>query len=157
MTYEAAGEPLHGPKTIDLFSQFDAVLLFECLDVYRSSYLREPELALMAAVLEDAINCYVTYLPAKRLRERRIFDEAEEWFFNGSDDGLFSFDSVCGYLRIDPGYVRRGLLQYKQRHMGKDSWFDRAMNQRLSRERKSFSVSKSVARDAKGPSGKRAA
>jgi hypothetical protein len=72
-----------------------------------------PEERLLLAVLEDAISCYQDYLLAQKAEERVLFAEAERWIF---DDGVqfVSFCNICELLKINPGYVRRGLLMWKQ-------------------------------------------
>jgi hypothetical protein len=95
-------------------SPFDIEMLYEYLQVYRSRPGREPEMLLMLAVLEDAIRCYVKYFGATTRGGRRRFEETKGWFFSPDDDWLFSFENVCGIFGLDPGYIRRGLLQYKQ-------------------------------------------
>jgi|SRR5919109_4402679 hypothetical protein len=95
-------------------SPFDIEMLYEYLQVYRSRPGREPEMLLMLAVLEDAIRCYVKYLGATTRSGKRHFAETREWFFSQDDDWLFSFENVCGLFALDPGYIRRGLLEYKQ-------------------------------------------
>jgi hypothetical protein len=36
-------------------------------------------------------------------------------------DGLFSFDTVCETLGINPEYVRQGLLRWKKKRLPKHS------------------------------------
>jgi hypothetical protein len=97
-------------------SPYDIEMLYEYLLVYRSKPGREPEIMLMMAVLEDAIRCYVKYCTATNRGGKRRFKETKDWFFNTNDDWLFSFENLCGIFALDPGYVRRGLLQYERNH-----------------------------------------
>jgi hypothetical protein len=85
--------------------------------VYQSSFAQTPEMKLMAAVLKDAIDCYLKYVSAKPRRSKKRSNEAEQWFFSDDDDGLYSFQSVCDMLKLDPDYIRRTLLSYKQDHV----------------------------------------
>jgi hypothetical protein len=71
-----------------------------------------PEERLLFAVLEDAISCYQVYLLARKQPERLLFKEAEWWIFHDSAE-FISFNNICDALRIDPAYVRRGLLAWK--------------------------------------------
>jgi hypothetical protein len=87
----------------------------EYLGVYRSRNFREPETRLLAAVLEDAINCYMKYLFSDNRKGRRKFRDAEAWLFNDDGDWLFSLESVCGVLSIDHAYIRRGLSRYREK------------------------------------------
>jgi hypothetical protein len=72
-----------------------------------------PEERLLFAVLEDAISCYQTYMLARKPEERVLFVDAERWIF---DDGVefISFYNICDTLKIDPAYLRRGLLAWKR-------------------------------------------
>jgi hypothetical protein len=87
----------------------------EYLGVYRSRNFREPETRLLAAVLEDALNCYMKYLFSETRKGRRKFQDAEAWLFKDEGDWLFSLESVCGVLSIDHAYIRRGLSRYKEK------------------------------------------
>jgi hypothetical protein len=75
-----------------------------------------PEERLLLAILADAISCYQSYLLSEKPHERVLFEEAEQWI---SDDGaeFTSFRTVCETLKIDPAYVRRGLLSWKERRL----------------------------------------
>lgn len=68
-----------------------------------------PERALMRALLQDAILCLVgEAAPAK---ERvRLAEEARCWVRSRSRAWVYSFDSVCDVLGIDPDTARRKLL-----------------------------------------------
>src|SRR5512135_6109 len=55
----------------------------------------EGERRLMLAVLEDAVSCFQKYAGATRPRNRRLFQEAEEWFFEENGSDVFSFESVA--------------------------------------------------------------
>jgi hypothetical protein len=72
-----------------------------------------PEERLLFAILEDAISCYQIYLLTQKQEERALFIEAERWIF---DDGVefISFNNISEILRIDPAYLRRGLLAWKE-------------------------------------------
>ena len=41
--------------------------------------IREGEERLMLAVLQDAVDCFQTYILPKTERERKLFQEAEDW------------------------------------------------------------------------------
>jgi hypothetical protein len=70
--------------------------------------------ALMYAVLEDAFNCLLKQFVDNGSHARRLAQEAEEWFFSTDESWPFSFINVCLVLRINPAYVRKGLLQWRQ-------------------------------------------
>jgi len=71
---------------------------------------------LVAAILRDAIDCYLRDCFTKNRHKKRSFREAEEWFFKSDDYGVFSLDNICGILNIDPGYIRRSLLEHEQQN-----------------------------------------
>ena len=77
--------------------------------------LEEPEKSLMLAVLDDAINCFQDNIMAQSRRRKRLFKDAEEWILKDDGDWVFSFENICEALGFDPEYVRRGLLQWKEK------------------------------------------
>lgn len=101
-----------------LFHEPDVLCVDEYLHVYQGRPAETPERRLVAAILRDAIDCYIRDCFTKDRHKKRSFREAEEWFFRGDDYGVFSLENVCGILGIDPGYVRRSLLRYERKHSG---------------------------------------
>src|SRR5512145_2451648 len=99
-----------------LFGQPDVLCLDEYLHVYQGRPAETPERRLVAAVLRDAIDCYLRDCFTKNRHKKRSFREAEEWFFKGDNYGVFSLDNICGILNIDPGYIRRSLLEHEQQN-----------------------------------------
>lgn len=95
--------------------QPDTLLPEQYLDTFRRKLHLEPEKKLMLAVLEDAVACYQKYLLARDSKGKTLFLEAELWVEQKSGDGVFSFDSVCEVLGLDPEYLRRGLREWKTR------------------------------------------
>jgi hypothetical protein len=71
------------------------------------------ELALMRAVLDDAIDCYQKRFTGSGRRIDRVAREAETWLFSNDERWPFAFVNVCAALGIEPEYLRRGL---RQRH-----------------------------------------
>jgi hypothetical protein len=85
-------------------------LLPEQLDLPR----RQPpqgERLLMLAVLEDAVDCYRRCRRSRDPATRLLFDETRAWVESRDHDTLFSFESLCEALDIDPDYLRRRLRQ----------------------------------------------
>ena len=67
-----------------------------------------PILKLCGAVLEDAWGCLRSYRKDKpHHKQHRHFIEAYEWFMTSGDNGVFSFDSVCNILNIQPEPIRK--------------------------------------------------
>lgn len=77
------------------------------------------ERRLMAAILEDAIDCFQKYLWAKDNRSRNLRLEAENWFLAEDDSWPFSFINVCHALDLEPGFIRRGLLNWKEHQLAR--------------------------------------
>ena len=76
--------------------------------------IREGEEKLALAVLESAIEDFQKYVLSTDQKERKLFQEVEEWFFEKDSDELFSFDYICAILGFAPAYIRRGLLAWKE-------------------------------------------
>src|SRR5438093_8854238 len=67
------------------------------------------ERLLMLAVLEDALDCYRKCRRSRDPATRLLFDETRAWVESRDHDTLFSFESICEALDIDPDYLRRRL------------------------------------------------
>ena len=85
----------------------DASMPEQFAETFRSKQL-QPEKALLLAVLEDAIECFLTDHAAKDHAGKEQFQEAEEWIMQTGDDWIFSFENVCELLGFDPEYLRQG-------------------------------------------------
>jgi hypothetical protein len=109
-----ASRQLTAGVTIEFLPEKDCLSPYEFWRQHRSNPIQQPELRLMMAVLEDALKCYFDYARRKNSRESKLFEEVEQWLFFESNEELFSFENICSVLHIDPGYVRRGLLLFKQ-------------------------------------------
>jgi hypothetical protein len=68
---------------------------------------------LLAAILEDAIRCFQKNCGARSMRGDIIFQEAEEWLFDGRGTGFMSCLTVCESLGINPIQLRRCLRKWK--------------------------------------------
>jgi hypothetical protein len=69
-----------------------------------------PERALMQAILQDAILCLLGDAGPGKERDRLAAD-ARYWIELRSRAWIFSFESVCDALDIDPDYARTHLLR----------------------------------------------
>jgi hypothetical protein len=94
--------------------QPDILVTVQYLSTYRRRFHLQPEQLLMLAVLEDAVVCFQDNLTAVTPRKRALFREAEEWILNDDNSYLFSFDNICEGVALDPSYVRRGLIRWKE-------------------------------------------
>jgi len=89
------------------------------LDTFRRSEHLEPERALIVAILDDAVHDYRKYNRARDLEGKERFRAAERWIREDRDDWIFAFKNACELLGLDPHYVRRGLLDIKDKEDGK--------------------------------------
>ena len=78
------------------------------------AHKKRGEVALMCAVLDDALNCFQRQFVVHGQRVRRLAREAEEWTFSDDDRWPFSFVNICRHVGLDPAYIRRGLRQWQR-------------------------------------------
>ena len=69
----------------------------------------------MLAVLQDAVECFQKYVRAQDRIGKTRFREVEDWIMEEDSDEVFSFESICETVGIDPSYLRQGLLRWKKR------------------------------------------
>ena len=90
----------------------DALITAQFYNTTRRTYHAEPELRLMAAILEDAVATLTTDPRRCTNQRRRDFAGALDWIARPEENGwLFSFASICESLDIDPVHLRQGLLR----------------------------------------------
>lgn len=70
----------------------------------------------MLAVLESATEDFQKYINARDRKGKLLFSQAEEWFLEESSDSLFSFESICEVLKLQPNHLRKGLLRWQEVH-----------------------------------------
>ena len=104
-------------ERVSFLFQPDTLLPTQYFENFRRKTLFEPEKRLMLAVLEDAVNSFQDNLLAHSVKNKRLFAEAEEWIVEVDGDWIFSFATVCETLGINPEYVRRGLLRWKEKKL----------------------------------------
>jgi transposase len=109
--------PIDGFGNLVLPCQYD--------DVIRRSSVPDGEHRLLWAVLEDAVRTYVANLKCRTRNQRVAYEEVRNWFFPPSGRrGLFSFESVCELLELDPARVLKGIRSMRigdlpaRRHRG---------------------------------------
>jgi hypothetical protein len=100
---------------VDGFSLPDIVLPSQHFNA-RTKHL-EPEKQLMLAVLTDAVRCFRMGSACGQGPRRRLFADAEWWLFRAEGSGLFSLQSICDALEIDPRRLRRGMLDWRDREL----------------------------------------
>lgn len=101
-------------RGLDALIEPDILASFQYFDRRRQTTEMEPEKTLMAAVLEDAIDCYKRYATARNGKGKRLFAEAEVWLMEEDGDWLFSFANICAILGLSSGLIRAGLLLWKR-------------------------------------------
>lgn len=83
------------------------------------------ERQLLTAVLEDAVLCFQKHALDSSPRQRRLFEEAQEWLMHGEDvtekrESLgLSFEYICEVLDLNPDYLRRGLNLWRERQLAR--------------------------------------
>jgi hypothetical protein len=93
-----------------------SVLPAPCGSPAAKLYSGSPEVALMQAVLEDALVCVFGQYESERRRVQREAREAEEWLFSDDPHRLFSYVSVCSVLGLEPESIRQQLLRCSPGH-----------------------------------------
>ena len=73
----------------------------------------------MLAVLEDALRCFQDNFRARHGKRKQLFDNVVSWFFETNGDWLFDFKNICNGLGFDADYIRKGLLQWRERQLSK--------------------------------------
>jgi len=87
-------------------SDYDIILSVQYYESVTSSHILSGERRLLLALLEDALRCYVRAKSWHSAAERAEFRDVCEWFGEGGEPHVFSFESVCANLDIDPQYLR---------------------------------------------------
>lgn len=75
--------------------------------------LPAPELALVRAVLEDGVLCYLGRARRRRIDRRILQREAEHWIRVEDWESPFSFNNVCEALGLDPQSTRDVILGWR--------------------------------------------
>ena len=112
--------------------QPDSLLSAHYFGTLRRESLLEPEKRLMLAILKDAIQCFQDNLFTRNEKNRRLFEEAQEWIVETDGDWVFSFQNICEALGFNPAYMRHGLLRWMantlpKRHNEAASWDDKKL------------------------------
>lgn len=93
--------------------QPDTLLPSQYFAILRRKGAHEPERRLVVAVLEDAVDCFQKHIRARDEKARQLFLDAEEWICSQDRSWPFSFENVCDLLQINPEYLRRGLMAWR--------------------------------------------
>lgn len=112
--YPALLPPYPDWKVEDWLLPSDAVLPAQFYNPPGSVYKTRGEIALMYAVLDDAINCFQKQFAMRGRLAQRLAREAEEWLFSNDRSWPFSFVNICEALGVDPEHLRLGLARLRQ-------------------------------------------
>lgn len=107
----------HFHDGVPMLGDSDTLAPTEYLGTFRRKTHFQPEMRLMLAVLEDAVECFQKNVLASRGKRKRHFDETESWILDEADDSVFSFEQICGALGLNHEYVRNGLIRWKHRKL----------------------------------------
>jgi len=80
--------------------------------------IRDAEERLMLAVLENATEDFQKYALATNRRGIELFQATEQWILETDDCSIFSFESICEHLQLDPDYMRAGFMRWKAAKLG---------------------------------------
>lgn len=79
-----------------------------------SQALWNGERQLLLAVLEHAVHEFCKYCHSCSRRGKRLFREVEAWLWSGKSNWLYSFESICLHLDLNPDTIRWGLQRYAE-------------------------------------------
>lgn len=95
--------------------QPDIMLPVQYFSVLRKTAPQGPEYGLVLAMLQDAIECFKKHRYATDENGRALYADARDWILSEDRQWPFSFENVCGILKLDVDYVRTGLLRWGER------------------------------------------
>jgi|SRR3972149_8956787 len=76
--------------------------------------IRDGEKGLMMAILENAMEDFQKYVLATDKKGKELFDGAEVWIIETDSPAFFSFNNICEHLELDPDYMRKGFMRWKE-------------------------------------------
>ena len=76
--------------------------------------IRDGEKRLMLAMLESVTEDFQKYALATDKKGKELFDAAEEWILETDSPSFFSFNCICEHLDLDPSYMRKGFMRWKE-------------------------------------------
>lgn len=97
--------------------QPDTLLPSQYFAALKRKSQQEPERRLAIAILEDAVDCFQKHLMARDRKSSQLFIDADEWIASEDRSWPFAFENICDLLSINPEYLRRGLLTWKERQV----------------------------------------
>lgn len=100
-----------------LLYQPDANSQYQYLHVFRQKPHTIAEEKLMFSVLTDAIECFQRYADATDGKSRALYNDAAAWISSRDTNWIFSFENICDTLRLNPSYLRLGLMQWRNKRV----------------------------------------
>ena len=76
--------------------------------------IRDGEKRLMLALLENVMADYQKHVLATSRKGKTLFEAAEAWVLETDSRSFFSFNNVCEHLELNPEYLRKGIMRWKQ-------------------------------------------
>jgi hypothetical protein len=110
------GKLIHADAPTTIF-QPETLLPTQFFAALRQKTPARGEHRLMAAILEDAVECFQKHLWATDSRGRQLRANAEQWLLSDDTSWLFSFVNICDTLGIHPVFLRRGLTQWQAQQL----------------------------------------
>jgi hypothetical protein len=90
-------------------NEYDPLLPSQYYDRVAGGRAPSGEFKLFFAILEDALRSYVRAKDCRSAAKRAEFLDAQVWFHTRGAPHLFSFESICSFLGIDPSWLRERL------------------------------------------------
>src|SRR3989304_2204236 len=97
----------------------DANSQYQSLHVFQQKPHTIAEEKLMFSVLADAIECFQRYADATDGKSRALYNDAAAWISNRDTASPFSFENICETLRLNPSYLRLGLMKWHSKRVHK--------------------------------------
>src|SRR6185312_17376192 len=88
----------------------ETFIVDELLHGDEAGYAKGPERTLMAALLFDGLQSYMSYVCAATQAAKTRYREAYNWVTSDDTEYVFSFVNVCEALGIHPQFLRIGLI-----------------------------------------------
>jgi hypothetical protein len=101
--------------------QPDTMLPSQFFDRVRRRSDLTGEQRLMCAIIEDAVEMYRKNAGVRDPLHEKLFLDAEEWIETHDSTWIFSFETICDVLGLEPDALRRGLRAIKRRARGEDA------------------------------------
>jgi hypothetical protein len=93
----------------NLTSLWEPAVILPSQTIDRRRLARMPEMRLVAAMFDDAVECVVRNVDARCGARRRQFLEARDWLWDDTRGWPFAFANVCDLLGLDATAVRERL------------------------------------------------